>query len=799
MHRMIFVVGLALVLTGCRRPQETISMPTDETLAKFALRFTDQRPRVVADTDRVGGFWQGHLFAANDGSGRYGGFDGYTAADERLLADCVWWLDGERLNLAQAREAIFHPDRIEHCFADGTVSGLMVLPGEMGLLLTLTTRTPRQISFQPLWIDQAVKLVPDERGVLRGRSGSGRIHIALAACTDPALRSNNDHKKPDSGILSGGDQTLHLSAARSVQAAVLFASDSSALTERLEILCLDPGAALRRKQQEILARISRCWVETADPQFNLALIWAHIAGRALVVDRFGTGIWAGLPWFNQNWGRDTFIALPGISLVTGSLDEARAILSHFAAWQQSDPASPLFGRIPNRVVSPTDIIYNTADGTPWLIRELKETLDYTGDIEFARELYPVVQRAINGSRKNSIDRFGFLTHGDADTWMDARIRGEQAWSPRGDRAVEIQALWIAELEAGAEIAHLLGYESDAREWKALAEQARIAFKEHFVAPNSNALADHLNSDGSADLQVRPNAVMALSLHLDRPLVADSVRANVLEQLVSRLTYPWGVASLAQEEENFHPFHHDQIYHFDAAYHNGMCWHWTAGPVISAMIDQGHREQAFRLSKNLAAQILELDMPGSLSELVEPLPDDAGRVRISGTYSQAWSVSEFARVVYQDYLGLRPQWLDRTLVIRPALPKELSPARFRAAFGDEEILSGRLSCGKQDELILTADELQAPIRGRLQPRDDLNRIYEFRFDLAPDQEIRLQWRFLPTPRIRVDGGKWQPLGEPIRSGPGRAAPAFQKPQLRRDLPALLEADALEKKLLHEVGR
>jgi glycogen debranching enzyme len=204
--------------------------------------------------------------------------------------------------------------------------------------------------------------------------------------------------------------------------------------------------------------------------------------------------------------------------------------------------------------------------------------------------------------------------------------------------------------------------------KALAEQARIAFKEHFVVPNSNALADHLNSDGSADLQVRPNAVMALSLHLDRPVVADSVRANVLEQLVSRLPYPWGVASLAQEEENFHPFHHDQIYHFDAAYHNGMCWHWTAGPVISAMIDQGHREQAFRLSKNLAAQILELDMPGSLSELVEPLPDDAGRVRISGTYSQAWSVSEFARVVYQDYLGLRPQWLDRTLVIRPACRK-----------------------------------------------------------------------------------------------------------------------------------
>ncbi len=277
------------------------------------------------------------------------------------------------------------------------------------------------------------------------------------------MRSNNDHKKPDSGFLSGGDQTLHFSAARSVQAAVLFASDSSTLTERLEILCLDPGAALRRKQQEILARISRCWVETADPQFNLALIWAHIAGRALVVDRFGTGIWAGLPWFNQNWGRDTFIALPGI-LVGHRLSRrsARHPQPFCCLAAERSRFTPLWPHPQSRCFA-DDIIYNTADGTPWLIRELKETLDYTGILSSRASSIRSCSARSMDPEKIRLIALGFSPTAMLTPGWTRVFAASKPGRRRGDRAVEIQALWIAELEAGAEIAHLLGYESDARE------------------------------------------------------------------------------------------------------------------------------------------------------------------------------------------------------------------------------------------------------------------------------------------------------------------------------------------------
>ncbi|WP_236534424.1 amylo-alpha-1,6-glucosidase [Vibrio vulnificus] len=85
-------------------------------------------------------------------------------------------------------------------------------------------------------------------------------------------------------------------------------------------------------------------------------------------------------WFKDCWGRDTFIALSGTSLINGLFDEAKAIISNFASMQKSDLDDVNHGRIPNRVTSKTNIIYNTTDGTPWMIREIMEYLHYSGDI-----------------------------------------------------------------------------------------------------------------------------------------------------------------------------------------------------------------------------------------------------------------------------------------------------------------------------------------------------------------------------------------------------------------------------------
>ncbi len=93
-------------------------------------------------------------------------------------------------------------------------------------------------------------------------------------------------------------------------------------------------------------------------------MWSKAAGKVFVSREFGTGIWAGLPWFKDCWGRDSFIALPGITLANGDFEDAKDIITNFASMQQKEKGDVNYGRIPNRVSSATNIIYNTTDGTP---------------------------------------------------------------------------------------------------------------------------------------------------------------------------------------------------------------------------------------------------------------------------------------------------------------------------------------------------------------------------------------------------------------------------------------------------
>ena len=276
-------------------------------------------------------------------------------------------------------------------------------------------------------------------------------------------------------------------------------------------------------------------------------MWAKASSHLFVVEEFGKGIWAGLPWFKNNWGRDTFISLPGALLVSGSFVESRDVLENFARFQNLRPGRN-YGRIPNRVSSLEDIIYNTTDGTPWMIREVYEYLRYTGDEKFARQLYPVVKTALDGAITNYVDTEGFLTHDDADTWMDARINGDKPWSARGNRAVEIQALWFTALEAGVALAKASGDAAAAGKWQRQAEILKTNFTARFW--DGRVMADRLRADGTRDVKVRPNQLMTVSVPFEDRLTTGDVEAMVTRNAVSELLYPYGIASLSQNDDLF---------------------------------------------------------------------------------------------------------------------------------------------------------------------------------------------------------------------------------------------------------
>ncbi len=491
---------------------------------------------------------------------------------------------------------------------------------------------------------------------------------------------------------------------------VAFEATPEAAAEKAVRLAREDG--LRDHREKVAAALSSVTAATGDARFDEALAWARFSGWMLVTDDGGArGIWAGLPWFRDNWGRDTFIALSGILLAGGHFGEARSVLTGFARHQNRDPGSPDWGRIPNRWRGPNDVIYNTADGTLWFIRAVWEYLQYAGDLSLLGEIGPAVDLALKADAERRIDEHGFLLHGDADTWMDARIRGENPWSPRGDRANDVQALWYTALRIGSRLSRMAGDEAAAAERDSLADRVRSSFRRFFWSAERNALADRLppgpHGEWERDFTVRPNQLFALTvpsvLSPEESLLDEACSRAVLENVERELVSPFGLFSLCPDDPRFHPRHEDpDRYHKDAAYHNGTVWPWNSGPYVSAACRQGAGSlpsRAAGILRNEARMILESGCAGTLSENIHALPDSLGNPVLSGAWSQAWSVSEFVRNVHEDVLGFRPRLAENAIDLSPSFPDGIT--RFAASFP----IGARSGEGGNGRLRLTVNRLE----------------------------------------------------------------------------------------------
>lgn len=198
---------------------------------------------------------------------------------------------------------------------------------------------------------------------------------------------------------------------------ITFEKDEKTSIEKAVRLAKENGILAHKKLiDDFLAKFS---ADFGDKNFNESIQWARFSAWMLATKDHGSnyrGIWAGLPWFRDNWGRDTFISLCGTLLVSGCFEEAKDVLLGFAGFQDLDKTSPSYGRIPNRYRNEKDVIYNTADGTLWFIRAVWEYVQYSGDISIIKQLEKTIDTALS-SEMNHCDEHGFLMHADADTWM----------------------------------------------------------------------------------------------------------------------------------------------------------------------------------------------------------------------------------------------------------------------------------------------------------------------------------------------------------------------------------------------
>jgi len=484
--------------------------------------------------------------------------------------------------------------------------------------------------------------------------------IKAGTFTPACLRFTIDNPNPSIIFVAGDDKSETISLAHNV-----FKNYGSFINDR------------KKRMEELL---NRSYVRSNNKRFDKALYWAKLSLDALIMNQRGKGIFAGLPWFDDYWGRDTFISLPGATLVTGNFKDAKDILKSFAAWQDTNPYSANYGRIPN-LVTTNSISYNTADGTPRFIIALNEYFLYSSDTAFAREMYPIVKRSIDGTIKYHMDSLCFLTHGDAETWMDA-VGADGPWSSRGNRANDVQALWSQQLAIGMSWSMLFNSSNDFNTYSNILQKLKDNFSKYFINHENGIPYDHLTIDGTPNQQLRPN------LLFEFPHVGNT-GADVFEMVTKKLVYPYGVASLSQDDDNFHPYHHYEPYYVpDAAYHNGVVWTWLAGKWIDMAAERSLPNLAFTVTDNMVHEILDRGAVGTISELLDASPRQGeSEPRISGAFSQAWSLAEFIRSFYQSYLGIiinNNKYRSRTyeledkmqkVTIHPSLPTSITSVDF----------------------------------------------------------------------------------------------------------------------------
>ena len=701
------------------------------------------------------------------------GWEGFTVGGHTLLEDYALEVDGVPLDRSTALATVF-PDYLRREYPGGITEELRPFDSIAAFIVTLTSPRPVEVKFIPI--------PGGGNGSAETRAEAGESSISFSAG-----RGNPGEKSPawislyapgfspDTGTAPGSRSPGSLVAGRGKRHTIAAAAgdtkrESLTLARLAASTAAELSARRRRRMERLLGATA---VVTSDARFNAALSWAKLSLDALTVD--GGGIYAGLPWFADYWGRDTFITLPGAALVTGRFGEARRILELFASFQQRDSLSRDYGRIPNRVTA-TDTAYNTADGTPRFVMILKEYAERSGDMHFALGLYPVVLRSIEGTIRYHTDSLGFLTHLDAETWMDAVGPGGP-WSPRGNRANDVQALWAGQLEAGEYFATLLGDVVSARRWHDALLRLKENFVRCFVTPRG--IADRLRADGTPDMTLRPNQLFTAGL------IDGNTRRRMIDTVLSRLTYEYGVASLSQDDADFHPWHdRAPFYPKDAAYHNGTVWTWLQGPLISLLAAAGREETGWTITRNSVHQILDRGTAGTLPELLDAVPRPGEpEPRPSGTISQAWSLAEFIRNFYDDYLGLRFNALTRSLSVEPKLPSALGDVSARLGAPGEELTVNVACAGPGHALRVSSTGKADTTRLHALIHVSGSTYIAAETLLPPHSHIEIVYAGA-TLRVRCNGAAWPArVSGTITPGIPESAPPFARPHVAAHLKAL----------------
>jgi len=395
-------------------------------------------------------------------------------------------------------------------------------------------------------------------------------------------------------------------------------------------------AAEQTRQRELLAVASAERSAPAIQQLTLAAD-QFVVERRTEGSAPGKTVIAGYHWFND-WGRDTMISLPGLTLATGRASDAAEILRTFALYVED-------GLLPNNFPDSSGAVpgYNTADATLWYIIAIHAYDNATGDDALIDDLLPVLRDIIGhhiaGIRYAiGVDSADGLLHAGEQgvqlTWMDARV-GDWVVTPRIGKPVEINALWYNALRIVAGL--LSSRDPDAAAaLTTLANQTQASFRARFRHPDHRGLADVVDGPDGDDWSVRPNQLFAVSLPY--PLIEGDDARDMVAAASQALMTSFGPRSLAPSDAAYCGDYGGDPLRRDGSYHQGPVWSWLTGAIAEAHLRiNGDRNATLDILQPFTHHLSDGGL-GSISEILEGDPPHRPR----GCVAQAWSVAEVLR-------------------------------------------------------------------------------------------------------------------------------------------------------------
>lgn len=403
--------------------------------------------------------------------------------------------------------------------------------------------------------------------------------------------------------------------------------------------------AERNRRQALLTG----WEATDDVTHHLVLaadqFIVHSRAPNGKLSPAGRHLIAGYPWF-EAWGRDTFIALPGLLLATGRFEEARDVLETAAGRMDR-------GLLPNQMPGwGQGVSYNAVDTSLWFMVAVFHYLRYTKDFEFVGDVLwarmkEIIQNYQYGTHfQIRMDGDGLITAeqpGVQLTWMDAKI-GDRVVTPRGGKAIEIQALWYNALRIMEQVGGRLGSEEEVQRWTGLAERVWGSINRQFWYDAGGYLYDVIRGP-EKDASLRPNQIFTVSLPFDS--VTPDRAARIVDVLEERLLTPFGLRTLDPRDKRYAPRYRGEADSRNFAYHQGTIWPWLMGPFLTAY-QKVHGKSA-RIQSQLRAHLALLLTHlweaglGTISEIFDgDMPHEPG-----GCIGQAWAVAEVLRVLREE--------------------------------------------------------------------------------------------------------------------------------------------------------